>query len=217
MKKKKLCKFFIAQNGSPAVLGMQDIDKLGLISVNYNTTHRQVAEDDNINNSESPHQTEGSKCEQFKGEKEKEEAQNTQDADNTPEPPIVSNPMVMGINNNNNELITDLIADTRNNGSIDFLAGLLGNQSLVSDAERKDDTMTKHTQINCDGINFISEPLINHGFVSVKERKDDTTTENAKINTNEKESFILDILKDIGIEAPTTQKKKKRKQNKKKK
>ena len=117
-KKEKNCKFFVAQNGSPAVLGMQDIDKLGLISVNYNTMHRQVAEDDSIDNSEN--QTDGSKCEQFKGEKQEEEVQSTQDADNTPKPPVVLNPMVTGINNNDNDLIADLIADTRNNVSIDF-------------------------------------------------------------------------------------------------
>ena len=85
MKKKKFVSFFfVAQNGSPAVLGMQVIDKLGLISVNYNIMHRQVADDDSIDNSKSPSQTEGSKCEQFKGEKQEEEAQSTQDADNTP-------------------------------------------------------------------------------------------------------------------------------------
>ena len=49
--------------------------------------------------------------------------------------------MVMG--NNNNDLITDLIADTRNNGNIYFLAEQLSNHSLVSGEERKDDTMTK--------------------------------------------------------------------------
>ena len=54
--------------------------------------------------------------------------------------------MVTGINNNNNDLITDLIADTRNSVSIDFLVELLSNHSLVSDAERKDDMMKKkHT------------------------------------------------------------------------
>ena len=42
---------------------MQDIDKLGLISINYDTTQRQVAEDDNIDNSEIPSQMEGGKCE----------------------------------------------------------------------------------------------------------------------------------------------------------
>ena len=53
MKKEKICKFFVVHIGSPAVLGMQDIDKLGLISINYDTMHGQVVEDDNIDNSES--------------------------------------------------------------------------------------------------------------------------------------------------------------------
>ena len=57
--KEKICKFFVMHNGSPAVLGMQDIDKLGLISINYNTEHRQVAEEDSRDNSESPRQTGG--------------------------------------------------------------------------------------------------------------------------------------------------------------
>ena len=48
-------------------------------------------------------------------------------ADNTPGLPIVSNPMVMSNNNN------DLIADTRDNGSINFPSGLLSNHSFVSD------------------------------------------------------------------------------------
>ena len=139
MKKKEfvICKSFAVQNGSPAVLGMQDIDMLGLISINYDTTHRQVAEDGNIDNSKSPSQTEGNKSEQFKGKKQEEEEQSTQDAGNTPEPPIVTNPMVLGNNNNNNDLLTDLSAATRNNGSINFLSELLSNHSLVSDAEKK--------------------------------------------------------------------------------
>ena len=169
-KKKKVVSFFVAQNGSPAVLGRQDIDKLGLISINCDTTHRQVAEDDSIDNSESTSQTEGGKCEQFKDENQAGEAQSTQDADNTPKPPIVTNPMVMGNNDNNNDLITDLIADIRDNGSIDFLSELLNNHSLVTDAERKNNMMTKNTQINCDGISFISEPFINHSFTSDEEK-----------------------------------------------
>ena len=35
--KEKICKFVVAQNCSPAVLGIQDIAKLGLISINYDT------------------------------------------------------------------------------------------------------------------------------------------------------------------------------------
>ena len=60
------------QDVSPAVLGMPDIDKLSLISVNSETTNRQVAKDDIIDNRvcESPIQTKGGKCEQFEGEKQ---------------------------------------------------------------------------------------------------------------------------------------------------
>ena len=75
----------------------------------------------------------------------------------------------------------------------------------------------KTTQIKCDSINLISEQLINQSFVSSEEEKDNTPMENAKIKTHENESFILDILKGVGMEAPTLQKKKKRKQNKNKK
>ena len=145
---------------------MQDIAKIGLKSINYNTMHRQVAEDDS---SESPSQTEGGKCEQFKGERQEAETKSTQDADNTPKPPIVTNPMVMG--NNNNDLTADLIADTRNDGSTDFLSELLSNHSLVSDEVRKNDMMTKNTQSNCNSIDFMSEPLINQSFVSDEEKK----------------------------------------------
>ena len=45
--------------------------------------------------------------------------------------------MVTGDNNNN------LIADTRDNGSVDFLSELLSNQSFVSDEERKDEITTE--------------------------------------------------------------------------
>ena len=51
---------------------MPDIDKLGLISLNYHTTHRHVAADDSIDNSKSTIQTEGGKFKQFKGEKQEE-------------------------------------------------------------------------------------------------------------------------------------------------
>ena len=58
--------------------------------------------------------------------------------------------------------------------------------------------------------------VVFQSHVSEEERKDDMTTENAKINANEQESFISDMLKDLGMEVPTPQKKKKRKQNKNK-
>ena len=189
---------------------MQDIDKLSLISVNYNTMHRQVAKDDSVHNSESPRQTGGGKCEQFKGKKQEAEAQSTQNADNTPKPPIVTNPMVVG-NNNNNELIADLIADIRNNDSIDFLPELLNNHNLISDADSKDDVMTKTCKlIVMVSISFQSYSLIRALF-QLKSKENDMTTQNAKINNNENESLTIDIVTDIGMEAQTMQKKKKRK------
>ena len=36
----KICKFFVAHNGSLAVLGMQDIDRLGMLSINHNSKTR---------------------------------------------------------------------------------------------------------------------------------------------------------------------------------
>ena len=39
------------------------------------------------------------------------------------------------------------------------------------------------------------------------------TTENTIINNNKHESFISDITRDLGIEAPTSQNEKRRKQN----
>ena len=43
-----------------------------IISINCDTRHRQVAEDDSTDNSESPSQTEGGICEWFEGENRKE-------------------------------------------------------------------------------------------------------------------------------------------------
>ena len=105
-----------------------------------------MAKDDKVDNSENTSQTESGKCKQCIGKKEETEAQNPQHADNAPKPPIVTNPIVEGSNNNNKELIAELIPNTGYNDNIDFLSELLNNHSLISDAERKDDMMTKkHT------------------------------------------------------------------------
>ena len=69
--KEKMCKFFIAHNGSLAVLGMQDIDKLGLLSINHNSKNRQVAEENNKDNCKNPRQIKGHKHEQLKGKEQK--------------------------------------------------------------------------------------------------------------------------------------------------
>ena len=117
--KSKHCRFSLVQDGGPAVLGMPDIDKLSLISFNCETTHRQVTVDDSVDNNECESQIQigGRKCKQFESEKQIAEAQSQHNADNTAKPTIVTNPMVTGSNNSNN----DLVAETINNGSISFL------------------------------------------------------------------------------------------------
>ena len=52
---------------------MQDIATIGPISITCDTMHKQVAEDDSIDKSESLSQTEGGKYEKFKGEKQEAE------------------------------------------------------------------------------------------------------------------------------------------------
>ena len=43
----KMCNFFVAHNASPPVLGMQDIDKLGLLSINHNSKYKEMVEEGN--------------------------------------------------------------------------------------------------------------------------------------------------------------------------
>ena len=201
--KEKMCKFFVVPNGSPAVLGMQDIDKLGLLSIKYSSKHRQVAEEDNKDNGKSPSQTEGGKCEQFKGEKQETETQSTQDTNNT-------NTMVTG--NNSKELNTN----TRDTDSIDFLSELLNNQSLISGTEIEGDVLTIDTQVDCDSINFISKSIMHQSIITIEEKGNNTATQNTKINNNENQSLILGIDTDVDMQ-PQTMQKKKRRQNKNKK
>ena len=99
MGRKRCLSFLLAHNGSPAVLGMQDIDKLGLLSINHESKNRQVAEEKNKDNCKSPRQTKDDKDEQLKGEEQETGVQNTQDANNYP--------TVLG--NNNKELIASLL------------------------------------------------------------------------------------------------------------
>ena len=157
--KEKMCKFFVAHNGSPTVLGMQDIDKIGLLSINYNSKNRQMAEKDNKNNCKSPRQTEGSKLEQFEGEEHTAEEQNTQDAN-------YINPMVLG--NNNKESITE------DNSGSDSFSEVLISKILIADTETKDDMTTTDIQINCNSIDFLAESLLHHSSFIIEEEENDT-------------------------------------------
>ena len=89
----KICKFFVAHNDSLAVLGMQDIDRLGMLTINHNSKNRQVEEESNEDKGKSQRQTNSDKCEQLKGEIQETETQSKQDAKD-------ANQMVMGNNSN---------------------------------------------------------------------------------------------------------------------
>ena len=82
--KEKICMFFVAHNGSMAMLGMWDIDRIGMLSINLNSKNRQVAvtEEDNKDNCESQRQTKSDRWEQLKGKLQEIETQNTQNANN---------------------------------------------------------------------------------------------------------------------------------------
>ena len=84
---------------------MQDIDKLGLLSINHNSKNRQMLEEGNKDNCESPRQTECNNHKQFKGKNQEAATQNTQEAK-------YLIPMVMDKSN------TDSIAETKDNNSI---------------------------------------------------------------------------------------------------
>ena len=174
------------QNGDPAVLGMPDKDKPGLISFYCETTHRQMVTDDLTDNSKRNGQCkraiqiEDRKCEQFESEKQDVEAQSQQDADNTAKPTIVTNPTVIGNNKN------DFFAQTVNDG-YNFLSEIIinENQSFVSDQLREDNTVAADAK------------------------------QTSKIHTNDNESFVSDQCNVPHLEPQAIQKKKKRKQEKK--
>ena len=90
------------------------------------------AEEDNC---ESQRQRNSDECEQLKCRLQETETQNKQSAKD-------ANPTVMGNNNK---------------GSIASFSEVLLSQNLIADAERKDDTTTIDTQIDCNSIDPLSE------------------------------------------------------------
>ena len=184
--KEKICKYFVVHNGSSAMLGMQDIDRLGMLSIHHNSKNRQVAEESNKDKGKRPSQTKGNRhktdAEKDKGEspsqikgnrhKTDTETQNKQDFKD-------ANPMVMG--NNIKE-------------SILSLSELLFSQNLMAGAERKDDATTIHLQNNCNSIDPFSEVLNNQNLITGTETKEDKTATGMQFNYDSSdclaESFI---------------------------
>ena len=221
--KEKICKFFVAHNGSPAVLGLQDIDRLGMLSINCNSKkNRQVAEESNEDKGKSPRQTKGNRHEQLKSGEQETETQNTQDAN--------YNPTVMG--NNNTESIYSLsevlinqnsIAGTEtkddatiylqiNYNSIDCSAEVVTHHRSFSIEEGEDDMTIIGMQFNYDSVDHFADSLTHNNPFIVKEEAKDMTTQNGIITNNNNEGLIVDA----GNQNQTAQKKK-RKCNKSKK
>ena len=117
--------------GSPAELGMPDIDNLGALTVNSETIDRQVASDENTDNCKRncQHkraiQTEGGKFQSYENKRQDAEAQCKHNADNAAKSSIVSNPTVIGKNSNENSFSSENI----NKDSNCFFSELIINEN----------------------------------------------------------------------------------------
>ena len=133
-KNKRYVKFFVVLRSGPALLGMPDIDTLGVVTIKCEAIGRQVASDDNADRRkrncqyERAVQTEGGKPETWIN-KRQDVVQKQSNADNTAEAGVVPNPTVMGNNNNKDKsFISELIINE--------------NQKLSSEQFREDDLKT---------------------------------------------------------------------------
>ena len=105
---------FVVPGSSPAFLGMQDIDKLGVLTINYKTIGMKLASDNSMDNRkrncqyERAVQMEDRIPESCTNKRQDAEAQNQHNANNTAEPSVISNPMVMGNNYNENSFPSEL-------------------------------------------------------------------------------------------------------------
>ena len=141
---------FVAHDGSTAVLGMQDIDRLGMLSINLKSNNRQVAEEDNMTIVRVQGKLKATSLNSWNVRSRKQKHK-------THRMPTY-NPTVMGNNNK---------------GSIASLSELLISQNLIADAERKDDTTTIDLQTNCNNIDPFSEVLNNQNLITGTETKED--------------------------------------------
>ena len=230
--KEKMCKFFVAHSGNLPVLGMQDIDKLGLLSINHNSKNRHMVEEGDKDNCESSRQIECNNHEQFKGKKQEAATQNTQEAK-------YLNPMAM------DKSSKDSIAETKDNNSIQSFSEVLINQNLIADAETKDDTATIGMQFNYDSIDclaeslihncsfiigekekdgddmatigmqfnsidFLAESLIHCNSFIIEEKENDAAAKNNIINNNNNESLVVGINTNVGKQAQNDAKEEKK-------
>ena len=129
---------------------MLDIGNLCILTINCETIGKQAASDENKDNSKrncqckTVIQIEGGKFESYENKRQDAEAQRQHNADNTAESIIVTYPIVISNNSNENSFSSQKI----NKDSNTFLSEVTINeiQSFVSDQLRKDNTVTGDTK-----------------------------------------------------------------------
>ena len=135
--KQKISKFFVVPGSGPSLLGMPDIDNLGVLTMNYETIARQLTLDNADNRKsncqfERTVQTEGRMPESCTNKRQDAETQNQHNAVNNAKPSIFNNSMVISNDNNENSFLSEPI----NKDSKCFLSELI---ILGSEQIREDD------------------------------------------------------------------------------
>ena len=105
--------FFVVPENGPALLGMPDIDNLGVLTMNFEAIGRhhkmimQTTGRKTANTKEQFKQKAGClRAVQTRGRMKKQKTQDN--AYNTADPSVITNPMVMGNNNNDNSFLSHL-------------------------------------------------------------------------------------------------------------
>ena len=93
--REKLCQFFIVPGSSPALLGMPEIETLGILAINYEHSRQDVDIKIKCNAVEM--------AESCSSRRQDVDAQKQYNADNTAKPDVVPNAIVTGSNNNKNQ------------------------------------------------------------------------------------------------------------------
>ena len=115
------------------------------------------------------------------------EKQNQHNADNTAKPSVITNPMVTGNNNNENNFLSEPINKDSNSVFSELIIN--ENQSLVSEKLREDDmaaNVKKSERDNSNNESFISDQAKDPDIVeNTKQNKKNRKKKNSKVNISD--------------------------------
>ena len=125
--------FFVLQGSKRALLGMPDIQTVGVLTINHDTLGRQLASDESTDKrktnrqSKRAVQTQGQKPESWKNKMYDVDVQIWFNANCTAEPGVDANLTVMGKNNNSHLMqvshsVGIIVASCYNNSNKSFLS-----------------------------------------------------------------------------------------------